>query len=94
MYQYGCCKCRYILCHLCVDCATVLLPNSSVEMSPADNEGPFTILYEKNADYLLWFAWTFIIICISHVFFTSQVGKHAVERVYILWQEHQHQHMD
>ncbi|XP_076450528.1 uncharacterized protein LOC143286711 isoform X2 [Babylonia areolata] len=73
---------------------TGLEANSSVELSPEDYEGPLSSIPTEETDYLLWFAWFFILVCSGHIFIFSQVGQRAIERVVVLWQEHQHQHIE
>ena len=65
-----------------------------MELSAEDYEGPLSSTPTEETDYLLWFAWIFIIVCSGHIFISSQLGQLAIERVNVLWQEHQHQHIE
>lgn len=67
-----------------------LEPNASVVLSDADYEGPLSSVPTEDPDYFLWFAWVFCIICGGHLFIQSQTGQCVIEKVRILWQEHQH----
>ncbi|PVD37841.1 hypothetical protein C0Q70_00443 [Pomacea canaliculata] len=69
---------------------TGLEPNASVELTKEDFEGPLSSIPTEETDYLLWFAWIFTIICGGHLFIQSSPGQHVIEKVRILWQEHQH----
>ncbi|KAL8593224.1 hypothetical protein ACOMHN_009879 [Nucella lapillus] len=73
---------------------TGLEANSSVELSSEDYEGPLSSSPTEESDYLLWFAWVFIVVCSGHIFISSEIGQTAIERVMVLWQEHQHQHIE
>ncbi|KAK7112177.1 thioredoxin domain-containing protein 15-like isoform X2 [Littorina saxatilis] len=73
---------------------TGLEANGSVELSPEDYDGPLSSTPTEETDYLLWFAWLFIIACSGYIFIYSQAGQRAIERVNVLWQEHQHQHIE
>ena len=68
--------------------------NSSIGVSEEDYTGPLPSVPSQETDYLLWFSWIFIIVCSSHIFISSQTGQRAIERINVLWQEHQHQHID
>lgn len=69
---------------------TGLEANSSVTVTEEDFVGPLPSTPTEETDYLLWFAWIFLVVCGGHLFVQSQPGQRAIERVKILWQEHQH----
>lgn len=69
---------------------TGLEPNTTVTVTEEDFQGPLASIPTEETDYLLWFAWIFLVVCGGHLFIQSQPGQRAIERVKVLWQEHQH----
>ncbi|XP_033738674.1 uncharacterized protein LOC117326148 [Pecten maximus] len=69
---------------------TGLEPNSSVNVTQEDYEGPLSSIPTEESDYLLWVAWIFVLIFTSIVFVQSAYGQQCITKVRILWQEHQH----
>ncbi|KAL3876187.1 hypothetical protein ACJMK2_034058 [Sinanodonta woodiana] len=70
--------------------ATGLEPNTTVNVTEADYIGPLSSIPAEESDYLLWFAWVFVILFSSYMVIQSTRGQHWINRVRILWQEHQH----
>ncbi|XP_069124791.1 thioredoxin domain-containing protein 15-like [Argopecten irradians] len=69
---------------------TGLEPNSSVNVTEKDYEGPLSSIPTEETDYLLWVAWLFVLIFTGIVFVQSTYGQQCITKVRILWQEHQH----
>ncbi|OWF47970.1 uncharacterized protein LOC110453688 [Mizuhopecten yessoensis] len=69
---------------------TGLEPNSSVNVTTEDYEGPLSSVPTEESDYLLWVAWLFVLVFTSIVFVQSAYGQQCITKVRILWQEHQH----
>lgn len=64
--------------------------DKSVTLEPTDLEGPMPSQVVQARDWLLWLAWTFVIICSVFGFVRSQYGQSVITRMRVLWQEHQH----
>lgn len=75
-------------------CDSVLLsgldPNVSVVLEDQDYEGPLPSVPTPETDYLLCLAWVFVCVCSTYMFTVSSTGQHIINRVMVLWQEHQH----
>ncbi|XP_071106492.1 thioredoxin domain-containing protein 15-like [Haliotis cracherodii] len=69
---------------------TGLEPNTTVNVTEGDFQGPLPSVPTEDPDYLLWMAWVFVLICSSYIFVNSQYGQQSINRVRVLWQEHQH----
>ncbi|KAK7491239.1 hypothetical protein BaRGS_00017510 [Batillaria attramentaria] len=69
---------------------TGLEPNATVTITEEDFHGPLSSTPTEETDYLLWLAWIFLVVCGGHLFVQSRPGQCAIERVKVLWQEHQH----
>ncbi|XP_064603486.1 thioredoxin domain-containing protein 15-like [Liolophura sinensis] len=69
---------------------TGLDPNVSVVLEDQDYEGPLPSVPIPETDYLLWLAWVFVCACSTYMFTVSSTGQHIINRVMVLWQEHQH----
>lgn len=65
-------------------------PDTDVNVTEADFEGPLPSVPSDETDYLLWISWLFVVIFISVVFVRSSYGQHYINKIIILWQEHQH----
>ncbi|KAK3579522.1 hypothetical protein CHS0354_028351 [Potamilus streckersoni] len=70
--------------------ATGLEPNTTVNVTEADYLGPLSSVPAEESDYLLWLAWVFVISFSSYMVIQSTRGQHWINKVRILWQEHQH----
>ncbi|XP_045214694.1 thioredoxin domain-containing protein 15-like [Mercenaria mercenaria] len=70
--------------------ATGLEANSTVNVTDADYLGPVPSVPTDEPDYLLLISWIFVIFCSSCMFIKSNKGQQWINRVRILWQEHQH----
>lgn len=69
---------------------TGMEPDTAVNVTEADFEGPLPSVPSDETDFLLWLSWLFVIVFISVVFVRSSYGQHYINKVKILWQEHQH----
>lgn len=67
-----------------------LYPNTTLNVTDEDYIGPLPSVPTEDVDYLLWVAWIFVVICSGFLFVQSSYGQHWINRVKILWQEHQH----
>ncbi|KAH3872419.1 uncharacterized protein LOC127868762 [Dreissena polymorpha] len=70
--------------------ATGLQPNTSVQVTEADYQGPVPSIPTNEPDYLLLLSWLFVICCSSYMVVKSNKGQQWINKVRILWQEHQH----
>ena len=55
-----------------------------------DYTGPVPSTPTNEPDYLLLISWVFVIFCSSCMFIKSTKGQQWINKVRILWQEHQH----
>ncbi|XP_041364499.1 thioredoxin domain-containing protein 15-like [Gigantopelta aegis] len=69
---------------------TGLDANSTVNVTESDYLGPVPSVPTTDTDYLLWLAWIFVIGCSGWMFVHSHYGQQSINRVRVLWQEHQH----
>uniref|UniRef100_A0A0B7B0Z0 Thioredoxin domain-containing protein n=1 Tax=Arion vulgaris TaxID=1028688 RepID=A0A0B7B0Z0_9EUPU len=69
---------------------TGLEPNKTVILEPEDYVGPLPSVVVQGRDWLLWLAWTFVIVCTACGFVRSQYGQSLIMWLRVLWQEHQH----
>ncbi|XP_046557421.1 thioredoxin domain-containing protein 15-like [Haliotis rubra] len=69
---------------------TGLEPNTTVNVTDQDFQGPLPSVPTEDPDYLLWMAWVFVLVCSSYIFVNSHYGQQSINRVRVLWQEHQH----
>lgn len=70
--------------------STGLEPNITVNVTEADYLGPVPSVPTTEPDYLLLISWMFVIFCSSCMFIKSNKGQQYINRVRVLWQEHQH----
>ncbi|KAK3091543.1 hypothetical protein FSP39_020644 [Pinctada imbricata] len=70
--------------------STGLNPNMTVNITEEDQIGPLPSVPVESTDYLLWLAWVFVVMCSTFMFIHSQKGQQWINKVKILWQEHQH----
>jgi len=61
-----------------------------MNVTSEDLLGPLSSVPTEEADYLLWVSWVFVIVFSSIVFVQSSYGQQWINKVCILWQEHQH----
>ncbi|WAQ95723.1 TXD15-like protein [Mya arenaria] len=69
---------------------TGLEANATVNITEADHMGPVPSTPTNEPDNLLLISWMFVIVCSSYMFIKSHKGQQWINRVCILWQEHQH----
>lgn len=62
----------------------------TVNVTEVDYLGPVPSVPTDEPDYLLLISWLFVIFCSSFMFVKSSKGQQWINRVRILWQEHQH----
>lgn len=65
-------------------------PNTTVAVMPEDFIGPLPSFATETTDYMLLVSWLFVIFCSGFMFVQSNLGQQWINRVKILWQEHQH----
>ena len=71
---------------------SVLQPRKDVNITLEDYEGPLSSVPTDDADYLLWFAWIYVITFSGVVFMRSSLGNRLQEAFRNF--EEQHQHID
>lgn len=64
--------------------------NLTVNVTEEDYIGPVPSTPTNEPDYLLMISWIFVIFCSSCMFIKSSKGQQWINKVRILWQEHQH----
>lgn len=69
---------------------TGMEPDISVNVTDDDYTRPLPSVPADETDYLLWISWLFVVIFVSVVFVRSSYGQLYINKVKILWQEHQH----
>ncbi|CAG2195297.1 unnamed protein product [Mytilus edulis] len=69
---------------------TGMEPDISVNITDDDYTRPLPSVPADETDYLLWISWLFVVIFVSVVFVRSSYGQLYINKVKILWQEHQH----
>lgn len=69
---------------------TGMLPNATFTLEAFDEFGPLPSTVVRRLDWLLWFAWAFVISCSGYGFVKSNYGQGVITRWRLLWQEHQH----
>lgn len=70
---------------------TGMEPETAANVTDDDYLGPLPSVPSDETDYLLWISWLFVIVFISVVFVRSSYGQLYINKIKILWQEHQHQ---
>lgn len=64
--------------------------NQTVNVTEEDYIGPVPSTPTNEPDYLLMISWIFVILCSTCMFVKSTKGQQWINKVRILWQEHQH----
>ncbi|XP_074647873.1 thioredoxin domain-containing protein 15-like [Tubulanus polymorphus] len=67
---------------------------SEVNITEADYIGPLSSVPTEDTNYLLILSWAFVIAFSSIMIAKSNSGMQLWHKVQLLWQEHQHQHVD
>lgn len=75
---------------ICSNSFAGLEANNTVNVMEADHVGPVPSIPTNEPDYLLMISWAFVIFCSTCMFVKSTKGQQWINRVRILWQEHQH----
>ncbi|XP_062594472.1 thioredoxin domain-containing protein 15-like [Saccostrea cucullata] len=70
--------------------ATGFEPNTTVTVMPQDYVGPLQSVATETTDYMLIVSWMFVMSCSAFMFVQSNLGQQWINKVKILWQEHQH----
>ncbi|XP_061191278.1 thioredoxin domain-containing protein 15-like [Saccostrea echinata] len=70
--------------------ATGFEPNTTVTVLPQDFAGPLQSVATETTDYMLIVSWMFVVSCSAFMFVQSNLGQQWINKVKILWQEHQH----
>lgn len=69
---------------------TGLEPNETVTVTPEDLIGPLPSVATETTDYMLLVSWLFVIFCSGFMFVQSNLGQQWINKINLLWQEHQH----
>ncbi|XP_052068397.1 thioredoxin domain-containing protein 15-like [Mytilus californianus] len=69
---------------------TGMEPEISANVTEDDYIRPLPSVPSDETDYLLWISWLFVVIFVSVVFVRSSYGQLYINKIKILWQEHQH----
>lgn len=65
-------------------------PNITVTVTSEDLSGPLLSVASETTDYMLLVSWLFVIFCSGFMFVQSSFGQQWINKVNMLWQEHQH----
>lgn len=65
-------------------------PNITVNVTSEDLSGPLPSVAMETTDYMLLVSWLFVIFCSGFMFVQSSLGQQWINKVNMLWQEHQH----
>lgn len=65
-------------------------PNITVTVTSEDLSGPLPSVATETTDYMLLVSWLFVIFCSGFMFVQSSLGQQWINKVNMLWQEHQH----
>lgn len=65
-------------------------PNITVTVTSEDLSGPLPSVAMETTDYMLLVSWLFVIFCSGFMFVQSSLGQQWINKVNMLWQEHQH----
>lgn len=65
-------------------------PNITVTVTSEDLSGPLQSVAMETTDYMLLVSWLFVIFCSGFMFVQSSLGQQWINKVNMLWQEHQH----
>ena len=68
-----------------------LQPDANFTLSMSDWDGPLSSSPVRGRDWLLWLAWIFVLSCSTVGLVKSHFGQGLINKLGVLWQEHQHQ---